>query len=151
VQRARGLNHACLLPSRVTSWVSDQAGSAESNPAHAGWAGLSPLPKKKRSWPGLGFRPSRPKSVFAKGLFGKTRPYALVIIFMSISSLIFVQTSPFLILENSKNIWGSLLVYLWAPRTLFKFFCAYIIFFLAMWTITIKCKYVLQCFFFTSI
>jgi hypothetical protein len=58
------LNHVCLLPSRVTSlgqWPG-WAGLVESNPAHAGWAGLSPQKKEeKRSRPGLGFRPSRPK------------------------------------------------------------------------------------------
>jgi len=46
-------------------------------------AGLDSAPPK-RSKPGLGFRPNRPKSVFAKGVFGKTHPYALAIIFMPI-------------------------------------------------------------------
>jgi hypothetical protein len=46
-------------------------------------AGLDPAPKKK-SGPGLGFRPSRPKFLFAKGVFGKTHPYALAIILMPI-------------------------------------------------------------------
>ena len=42
VQRTRGLNHACLLPTGSLAWASDWAGPDESNPAHAGWARLNP-------------------------------------------------------------------------------------------------------------
>ncbi|KAI5598393.1 hypothetical protein BDE02_02G128300 [Populus trichocarpa] len=50
-------------------------------------------------------------------------------------SLIFGQIIPFFISENSKNIWGSLLIYLWAPHTLIYFFSSRFVFFLAMCSI----------------
>ena len=54
--------------------------------------------------------------------------------FYAHSSLTFGQTSPFSISENSKNICGSSLIYLWAPHTLF-FFSLCLYFFLAMCSI----------------
>jgi hypothetical protein len=48
VQRTRGLNHACLQPSRVTClghWPG-RAGPAGSSPAHVGCAEPSPNNKK---------------------------------------------------------------------------------------------------------
>ena len=51
------------------------------------------------------------------------------------SSLMFGQMSSFSILENSKNIQGSSLIYLWVPRTLFYFFYLCLYFFLVMCSI----------------
>jgi hypothetical protein len=88
-------------------------------------------PTQKKSGPGLGFRPS--PIVFSKGVFGKTHPYAFGHNFYAHSSLIFGQTSPFLISENSKNIWVSLLIYLWAMHFDFFFLSlCFVFFFFAM-------------------
>jgi hypothetical protein len=85
-------------------------------------------PTQKKSGPGLGFRPS--PIVFSKGVFRKTHPYAFGHNFYAHSSLMCGQTSPFSASKNSKNIWGSSLIYLWPLALYFIFFlCACIFLF----------------------
>jgi len=52
----------------------------------------------------MGFRPNWPKSVFAKGEFGKTHPYALAIIFMSILVWYLAKRAPFRYQKIPKNL-----------------------------------------------
>jgi hypothetical protein len=134
VQRTRGLNHTCLLPNRVTSlgqWP--------------GWARLSP---NKKEWVGSGLEAQPTQSVFVKGVFGKTRPYALAIIFILILVWCLAKRAPFLY-QKIPKIFGGLHWFIYGLLALFFFFV--LVFFfsyvLNLWTITVECKYVVQGFF----
>ena len=134
MQRTRGLNHTCLLPNRVTGlgqWP--------------GWARLSP---NKKEWVGSGLEAQPAQSVFVKGVFGKTHPYALAIIFIPILVWCLAKRAPFLY-QKIPKIFGGLHWFICGLLALFFFFV--LVFFfsyvLNLWTITVECKYVVQGFF----
>jgi hypothetical protein len=85
--------------------------------------------------------------MFIKGVFGKTHPYALTIIFMPILVWYLVRQAPFYIRKFQK--------YFGIFVDLDLFFSLHFVFFLSyvinQFPIIIKYKYVMQCFFFISI
>jgi hypothetical protein len=132
--------HPCCLAGSL-AWASDQAGPAGPSPLRPCWLGSTQPPKKRKK-----------KESESDLAFRQNTPLCLGHNFYTHFSLIFGQTSPFSISENFKNIWGSLLIYLWAPRTLIYFFLCVLYFFLSyvlnLWPIIVKCKSVVQYFFY---
>jgi hypothetical protein len=122
----------CALPSKVTGlgqW-----------PGWASWVPPNPMgwtePGPKKQWVGSGLWAQPVQFVLLRVCFvWQNTPLCLGHNFYAHSNLIFGQRNPFLIIVNFKNILGSFLIYLWAPRTLFYFFPLCLYFFVAMCSI----------------
>jgi hypothetical protein len=102
----------CISSSRVTGldqWPSWPVGSS--------------LVKKSGS--GLGLKPSQPKLCLAKGVFGKTHPYAIVLIIYSHSILISIQTSFFFYIRKFQKYLGIFVDLFVAPGAFFFFFALF--------------------------
>ena len=128
-------------PAGSLAWASDLA---RPSPAQPMLVGLDPTQKK--SGLDMGFRPSRPKLCLLRVCL------ALAIIFMSILVWYLAKQASFRYQKIPKIFW-NLCWFICGPLALwFIFFLCVLYFFfsyvLNLWPIIVKCKYVVQCFFF---
>jgi len=123
----------CRWLSRVTSWTGNRSGLAGSNPSHT--AGLDPA-----------------QSIFAKGVFGKTHPYVMAIIFMPI--LVWYLAKPFWYQKNPK-IFGHLRWFVFWPLALcfffFFVFCIFSAMCLICGSLLLNAKSIVQRFFYFNL
>jgi hypothetical protein len=86
--------------------------------------------------------------MFIKGVFGKTHIYALTIIFMLTLVDIWPNEPRFDIRKFQKYL-GIFIVLFVGPShfEIFFFVLYFFIYVLNLWTITLKCNYVVQCLF----
>ena len=136
---------ACC-PAGSLAWASDRDGLAESNPAHAGWAGLNPPPKKNKK-KGVGrvwaLSPAGPQVCLLRVCLAK-HTLCLSHNFYAHSSLTLAKWALFNIRKFQKYL-GVFIDLFVGPSHFIWFFFFVLVFFvnvLNLWIITVKYKYV---------